>query len=74
MKPTFRSRGRGTRANELAPMEPWKCTSPDVAAILRRARGIGESSWRAGIALGVDPAALERIERGLDRLFLSAPR
>ncbi len=46
--------------------------SPDVAAILRRARSIGECSWRVGIALGVDPAALERLELGLDRLGVPA--
>ena len=43
---------------------------PDLATILERARRIGESSWRAGIALGVEPAELERIERHLDhRVF-----
>ncbi len=51
---------------------PGRCISPDVAAILRRARDIGESSWRAGIALRLDPAALERIDRGLDQLGVSA--
>ena len=39
---------------------------PDVVAVLERARGIGESSCRVGIALGLPPAELARIERALD--------
>ena len=45
----------------------------DVGTILQTARGLGESSWRVGIALGVEPAELERIERELDRLGSREP-
>jgi len=38
----------------------------DVPAILARARRLGESPWRVGIALGVDRSELERLEQEID--------
>jgi hypothetical protein len=47
-------------------LETDQSSSSDIAAILGRARSVGESSWRVGIALGLPPADLARIESELD--------
>ena len=52
---------------------PVDTPPPDVATILRRARGLGESSWRVGIALGLDRVELERLAQDLDRRGIPGP-
>ena len=56
-------------------IEPTEALPPTVPTILQRARRMGESSWRVGVALGMERAELERIELELDRLgYRTAPR
>jgi hypothetical protein len=55
----------GIGSSSSSSVERESSSPLDDLAILSRASQLGISTWRVGIALGIEPKELERIERDL---------